>query len=130
MDHFFYKLDDYNVIDKYKLVIDDNVNIYYACPGKSLHYDDYNLTLQHYDIILKANGEEPWAILFDGTNLTLKQSFKITNAMNITKHIINLYGKYLQKIFVIHPTPQTHFMVTALKVCLPHHLKDQINMVV
>jgi len=82
----------------------EDKKVFYTCPAKATKYWDTEGILNHYDEILKSNGDHPWIWLFDGEGFGLNHSMQIATALGILKLLKEKYGKYLVEIRIVKPT--------------------------
>lgn len=92
--HSFYKVKE----------TDNGISVYYTCPSKALHYNDYDGILEHYDGILNDNGSKPWIWIFDSMGFSIEHAINIRLAKDLAKLINNKYSSNLKKIIIVNPT--------------------------
>lgn len=108
----------------YLLKSENNVNTYYTCPSKATKYWDTEGIIDHYDGVLTANGETPWIWIFDSTDFGFVHSMQIGVALGILNLLKDKYGKYLQEIQIINPTP---YIKTLYSIIYPFLTNEIIN---
>lgn len=108
----------------YLLKSENNVNTYYTCPSKASKYWDTEGIIDHYDEVLALNEETPWIWIFDSTDFGFVHSMQIGVAIGILNLLKNKYGKYLQEIQIINPTP---YIKTLYSIIYPFLTNDIIK---
>lgn len=108
----------------YLLKSENNVNTYYTCPSKASKYWDTEGIIDHYDEVLTLNEETPWIWILDSADFGFVHSMQIGVAIGILNLLKSKYGKYLQEIQIINPTP---YIKTLYSIIYPFLTNDIIN---
>jgi hypothetical protein len=101
----------------------NGVSIFYCCPSKAKYYNDNEGILEHYDGMLKDNGDKPWIWIFDSKGFSMKHAINLSLAKNLAILINVKYSKNLKKIIIINTT--WHINIT-LKCVMPF-LDDSVS---
>jgi hypothetical protein len=108
---------------------ENDIYVFYSCPGTAIKYNDSVGILRHFTNVLsyyKCN-ETYWKWVFDFNGFSLKHMLEINTAIAIAK-LINTYSNYLLEIKIINTNIYTYSMLRVVMPFLNDSIKNKIEM--
>lgn len=106
--------------------IDNNeeIAVFYSCPGKALKYKDNEGIVEHIDGTLRELDGKPWKWMIDGNGFTIKHALQVNLAINIIRLCANQYSTTLKQIIIINPSRYVHTIISVIWPLLSEHLQS------
>jgi len=110
-----------------KMYKTDNTTVFYTCPANATKYYDTAGIINHYDAMLRENGDGQWIWVFDSKGFGIKHMLELNTGIEIAKLITQKYSKTLKKIKVINPTWYIFMAYNTIKFFLSEELSSIID---
>ena len=109
------------------LSLDNDICVFYSCPGNAIKYNDTAGILRHFENVLYYYNcdEKYWKWVFDFKGFELKHMLEITTAICVAS-LINNYSNYLLEIKIINTNIFTYSMLHIVKPFLNSYVKNKI----
>ena len=109
---------------------ENDIHVFYSCPGNAIKYNDTSGILLHFTNVLSYYkcSDTYWKWIFDFKGFEIKHMLEISTAIGIAK-LINNYSNYLLEIKIINTNIFTYSMLRIVKPFLNDGVKNKIEIV-